>query len=453
MYGQFISYSRKNNLFVSDDRILLAVSGGVDSVVMAGLFHRAGFDFGIAHCNFQLRGKDSDGDERFVKQLSNKYDCPFFAKKFNTRKYAKENGLSLQMAARELRYRWFEQVRKNENYSFIATAHHRDDSVETILLNFFRGTGIEGLTGIQPKNGYIIRPILFARRQDIEKYAVKEKVQFRKDRSNDELVYKRNFIRKKIIPALYKINPSLENTLLRNAGIFYRTGEILSNHFQKELEKIIDLKNRITSISIGGLMKLQPHAADFLFEFLRNYGFNYETVQDISCSLTGQSGKRFFSGTHRIIIDRKYLILEKISMVRITHDQYSIEKEQKRLPVNGMTLLFQFKRGNELSLEKIKSICRTRGNNIAFLDAAKLSFPLILRRWKKGDFFYPLGMKGKKKLSDFFIDRKVPLNEKEKIFVLCSGEDIVWIAGYATDERYKVTKKIKEVYVAEMEGF
>ena len=444
MLKKLLSYFKRENLFAPSDKILLTVSGGVDSVVMCQLFYEAGLKFGIAHCNFQLRGTESDEDEKFVNQLAIRYKVPFYTKRFDTTAFAESKNVSIQMAARELRYIWFEEIRKKEKYKFIATAHHQDDSIETFFINLIRGTGITGLHGILPKQGNIIRPLLFATKNKIIEFSVIAKLRYREDSSNTSDKYMRNKIRHQIIPVLKEINPSLETTIndtiqrLKNVEQIYYSQINFYRGIAMGKEKKYEI---IPKRHIGMLNQLET----YLYEFLKPYNFNLSTVKEIILGRSGVSGKQFFSSTHRLIIDREKLIIDKKSDVQRPMSDFisPIKKNQKEIVFDETKLNFK-------TITKPANYKLQTTNYIASIDFDKLVFPLDIRKWQKGDSFYPLGMKGKKKLSDFFIDNKVPLNQKENIWLLTSAGEIVWIIGMRIDERFKVTDKTKKIYFAEL---
>lgn len=450
MQKAFLSYIQKENLFIASDKTLLTVSGGIDSVVMCELFHKANLKFAIAHCNFQLRGKESTDDELFVKQLAKKYGVPFFCKSFNTAAYAGKKKSSIQMAARDLRYEWFEEIRKKEKFQYIATAHHQDDSVETFFINLVRGTGISGMHGILPKQGKIIRPLLFTTKNEIEIFAKKNKLKHREDSSNASDKYIRNKLRHHVIPVLKELNPALGNTIndtiqrLRDVELIYKN-EIENKRkeivkaFPQPSPKERELKKQYT-IDIENLKKLCAPFT-YLYEFLKPYNFNATTVESIIAALSGESGKQFYSDTHRLIKDRDLLIIERLKL-QIANCKLQIDKGQKEITADGMKLKFKI-------LPK-SQILNLTSHISASIDFDKLEFPLEIRKWEKGDAFYPLGMKGKKKLSDFFIDKKLSVSQKENTWLLTSKGKIVWVIGLRIDERFKITDKTKKIYFAEL---
>lgn len=438
MLSSFLKYIEKENLFSTENKILLAVSGGIDSVVMCELFHLAGLKFGIAHCNFQLRDSESDQDEEFVEELSAHYNVSFHNTAFDTHSFAKKNKYSIQVAARELRYTWFEEIRQEYNYNCIATAHHLNDSIETFLFNFSRGTGIAGLHGILPKQRTVVRPLLFATKQEIEAFAKKQKLNFREDSSNASDKYTRNKIRHSIVPLFKKLNPDFEKAAAGTIQRLIDTECIYEHAIASQRAAIVKTTNNITSISIRSLNKLNP-LQTYLYEFLKPFNFNSATVDEIQEALTGEAGKQFFSATHRLIKDRDTLIIQELDAKALTSTIYKLKKNQKELVTE--TFKLQFK--------KLKKYKISSANSSATIDFKKLEFPLEIRKWQKGDSFYPLGMKGKKKLSDFLIDKKLSLFEKENTWLLVSGNKIVWVIGLRMDERFKVTETTTEVFQIE----
>lgn len=432
MLQELKHFITSHKLFTGKDKILLAVSGGIDSVVLCYLFFEAKINFGIAHCNFKLRGEESDRDELFVQELAKKYGIDFHVKHFTTRAFAEEKNISIQMAARELRYQWFEEIRKKSKYSFIATAHHKGDVAETMLINFVRGTGIHGLHGILPKQNKIIRPLLFTTREEIVSYAKQNNLTHREDSSNASDKYLRNNLRLNIIPELKKINPSLEHSLYATAQQLGQAEEILKKSVD-EFKKAAVKKGKSTiSISIKKLQQFSP-AAFYLFEFLKEFGFNGETTNNISSALKGKSGKLFYSATHSILVNRDKLILQKLG--KTENKIYTVNKKSASV-----------KKPVHISLKKItrsKSFTIPATPNIACLDYEKISEKITLRKWQDGDRFIPLGMKGEKKLSDFFIDNRLSLYDKENTWLMLSGNDIVWIVGHRIDDRYKISPSTK----------
>ncbi len=437
MLEEFLKYIEQNNLFNTQQKILLAVSGGIDSVVMADLFRRSDFEFALVHCNFSLRGDESDLDEAFVKALAKAYNVPFYSKKFDTEGYAKSKGISTQMAARDMRYEWFAALLKEKEYDFLATAHHKNDSLETILLNLAKGTGIAGLHGIQPKNKTTVRPMLYADREMVRHYALRKKIEWREDSSNQSVKYKRNMIRHEIIPVLKKINPSLENTLTSTVEKLRAT----ENIFQEKIDnvKAAALKEKQGEIFIDKSIILQEKEATIiLYELIKKFGFNYSQSKNIACKLSDNqsTGKFFESHDYQLNIDRQQLIIGK--KISTTVMEMIIDCDTKTVQSDFLEL--------HISEHDKDTYQITADKNIAALDYDQLDFPLTLRKWQAGDWFMPLGMQQRKKLSDFFVDEKIPLHSKQNIFVLVSGVTIAWVVGYRIDNRFKITEKSKNIY-------
>lgn len=444
MLNSFNTYIKKEKLFSKTDKILLTVSGGIDSIVLCELFHQAGLKFGIAHCNFQLRGEESDTDELFVEELAEKHVVQFHSVAFDTSTFAKKNKLSIQVAARQLRYQWFEEIRTQFDYKYIATAHHQDDSIETFFINLIRGTGISGLHGILPKQNNLIRPLLFTGKDQIEVFAKKNKLEHREDSSNASDKYLRNKIRHQLIPLLKELNPNISQTIAEDIQRLSDTEKVYKKEITNVNSKIIKEDKNGIRISIKELKKLNP-IEPYLFEFLYPLGFNSATVDEIIESLTGQSGKQFYSATHRLIKDRDFLILESSSKHQVSGQKKSnhkIKKSQKSLVIDEIKLNFK-------SISKTAHYNLQTTNESVNIDLDKIKFPLEIRKWEKGDTFYPLGMKGKKKLSDFFIDKKLSIFEKENTWLLTSNNKVVWVIGLRLDDRFKVTDKTKKIYFVE----
>lgn len=423
------------------EKCLLTVSGGVDSIVMCDLFHKAGFSFGIAHCNFKLRGKESDDDKKFVAELASKYKVPFWWKSFNTKPYAAKKKISIQMAARELRYEWMKRLARDKKYSFIATAHHLDDSIETFFINILRGTGIAGLQGVPVKQGMIIRPILFANKHMIREHAEKEKLVWREDSSNLTDKYLRNNIRHHLIPSLKKLNTGFEKTITRELSYFKDAAEIFKKFIEEKKKDIMVEEGKNILLNIKKL-KNSGHAETILHELLRAYDFTPETTELIAKRMYTTAGKKFLSPTYRLIKDRDFLILTPKNAAE-AEKELLIKKNQTEFEGTGLHLKIESFPGN---LKNVKDTKKA----IAYFDEALLSFPLKVRKWKPGDSFQPLGMNGKKKLSDFFIDNKMSLSDKENVHVMESGGKIIWVIGHRIDDRYKVfprTKRLLKVSV------
>jgi tRNA(Ile)-lysidine synthase len=439
MFKEFKAFIVSEKLFGVEDKILLAVSGGIDSVVMCELFHRAGYEFGIAHCNFNLRGKESDEDEAFVEQLAKKYCVPFHCKRFLTKKDARDKKISIQMAARELRYQWFEELRIRKRYHSIATAHHLDDQIETFFINLLRSTGIAGFHGIIPRQGNLVRPLLFSHRDKIADFARKQNLTFREDSSNAETKYLRNKIRHEIIPVFCELNPVFRQTLSETIHRIRETEIIFRDAIEEVRKKLIRHDINGTHIRIENLKKLTP-VDIYAFELLSPFGFNESVISDILHSVDNSSGKIFYSPTHRMVMNRNELIVNPVpdkKEITVKKTEISIPENKREIRKPIHLLFTRTSTGKTFSIDP--------SNEVANFDLNKICFPLNVRRWKKGDSFYPLGMNKKKKLSDYFIDIKLSIPQKENIWLLCSGGHIVWIIGHRIDQRFRVTSKTKEV--------
>lgn len=438
---KFKEFIIQNSLLHAEDRVLLAVSGGRDSVLLVHLFKQAGLKFGIAHCNFNLREGEAQRDEDFVKDLAAAMEVPFHVGHFDTRAYAAQQQVSTQMAARTLRYTWFETLRQEENYGKIAVAHHQNDAIETVLLNLVRGTGIAGLHGILPKRDQLIRPLLFLSRAEIDEIIEKEQLDYVEDGSNASDKYARNKIRLQVMPALQAINPNLEHTFEHNMQRFRETEMVLNQVVESHREKIIHKQGAMNSIALADIKILKPQQL-LLFELLKPFHFQEPVVRDILQSLSKQSGVSFYSNSHRATIDREHLLITKMST------EY-LPKEQLITAGDSLINLGH----QELRLRHTTALDFDKDPQKAFIDAEKLVFPMVLRFRQDGDRFIPLGMNTFKKLSDYLIDAKVPLPLKDQVPVLVNGNgEIVWIAGMRTDNRYKVTGTTKKVAIFELKS-
>lgn len=436
MLQAFRQHIEQKKLCKATDKILVAVSGGLDSMVLLHLLRLAGYSVGVAHANFQLRGKESDADEEFVKKFCHRWNLPFYGNRFETNNYATAHGVSTQMAARELRYPWFQEVLHKENYDWIATAHHANDSLETILLNLSKGAGMEGMMGVEAKNKNIIRPLLFATREEIENYAAATEIAWREDSSNSSDDYQRNFIRHQLVPLLKQINPSVEESVQRTITKLKGVKELAQigiDQWKTQYQKIENGKIRLRK---NGL-KDHQHAEGILFALVKEYGFNLDQCADIIHSLHGQSGKKFSAPDYELVVDRDELILYKL----FNETEVLIPDSEGIYQLGNLTLNVRFNSLLSISTNK----------NTACLDASKLPFPLKWRKWQEGDRFYPLGMKHQKKLSDFFIDEKMTLADKESATVIESNEQIIWVVGHRIDDRYKITDETLQSIVLDCE--
>lgn len=434
MENNFQNYIKEKNLCSGRDEIMLAVSGGIDSVVMTNLFYQSAYKCMMLHCNFGLRNEESDGDEAFVRSIAANYEFPVFVKKFDALEFAEENGISVQMAARELRYSWFDEISKKYAIDRIATAHNMNDSVETVLLNLTRGTGIKGLTGIPAKNGKYIRPLLFASRTEIQEYCKINKLQFREDSSNASKKYKRNKIRHDIIPMMEEINPSYIQTMNENIRRFEESYQIYRKEVHRIREGLFINKGTHTEINLESLKTIKP-ISSWLYELFSDYGFSMDQCLNIGKILESESGKQFVSPTYRLYKDRDKLLLYPIE--ETSFDRYYIDSPESKV---ALPFSMDLEIINSETSEDIPA-----NQNIAYLDLEKLNFPLIIRKWQFGDYFFPLGMEQMKKVSDFFINNKIPVPVKNNTWLLTSGKNIVWIMGLRIDNRYKITSKTNQI--------
>jgi tRNA(Ile)-lysidine synthase len=445
---KFKEYIKQQNLFQPKDKLLLAVSGGVDSVVLCELCKQAGYDFTIAHCNFQLREEESERDENFVRELGKKYEVEVLVKKFDTQKYADENKLSIQVAARELRYTWFDELltkikadfnskvsnEQQATSNWLLTAHHGNDNIETLLMNFFKGTGINGLHGILPKQGNIFRPLLFAKKEEFAEFASVNKLSFVEDSSNASDKYTRNYFRNRLIPDLQKVFPQVVDNLLNNIGRFREIEILYQQSINLHKKKLLEQKGKEVHIPVLKLLKTTP-LHTIVYEVIKDYGFTAHQTNEVVALLKSETGKYIQSATHRILKNRNWLIIAP-----------NENKEAETIVIEANDKQFEFQQGKvTIDLVTTTNQKLQTTNFIAQLNASGIKFPLLLRKWKPGDYFYPLGMQKKKKLSRFFIDQKLSLTQKEKIWVIEMDKKIVWVVGIRIDDRFKITGSTKNI--------
>jgi tRNA(Ile)-lysidine synthase len=441
MLKAFKAYTLEQGLCRPADRILLAVSGGVDSVAMAHLFHSDGYKCAIAHCNFQLRGKDSDADEAFVRSLSSSLEFPVYVKAFDVEGHIREKGGSVQMAARELRYDWFEELARDNDFEMIATAHNLNDSIETFFLNLTRGTGIRGLLGIPPRNGKIIRPLLFATRHEILSFCQQERIDYREDASNLETKYTRNKIRHDLIPVLEQINPRFVETLSMNMNRLKEVESVFRYSVEKVRESLFRIEEGRVTVEIDALRSLSPMGT-WLYELFSPYGFTRSQCEGIHQIMDANPGRRSISPTHQLYKDRDRMILVELGPKELQRYYLDSPDQPSSLPFS-----MDIETIDNGRLDRIPTDRMT-----ACLDLETIQFPLTIRHWLHGDYFYPLGMDQMKKVSDFFVDNKVPVPEKEQAWILASGRKIVWIVGHRIDHRFRITEKTRKVLILRVQS-
>lgn len=436
MINRIRTYINKYQLLTEELPVLVGLSGGADSVALLSVLVRLGYSCIAVHCNFHLRGEESLRDERFAENFARQVlKVPFYKIDFDTESYAAEKHISIEMAARELRYEWFEQMRRTLGAQAIAVAHHRDDSVETLLMNLVRGTGIRGLVGIRPKNGYVVRPLLAVSRQEIIEWLSDQHYSYMVDSTNLSDAYTRNFVRLRILPLLEEINPSVRTAIARTAEHLSAAENFYLDIIAKARQEVMLTEQ---CLSISALLRY-PAPETVLYELLKPYGFTRLVADEVFLSLTKESGKQFFSADYRLVKDREYLLIEPKRQ----------EKQSQKFTLDEEEGVWHYP--IELSCRKIvyfSDLHIQKDKHMAYLDYDKLKFPLFLRRWQEGDWFVPFGMKGRKKLSDYFSDHKFSRIQKEQTWLLCSGDDIVWIVGERTDNRFRIDEKTKSVLIA-----
>ena len=428
MLEEFHEHIVTNFQNVLKSKFLLACSGGLDSVVLVDLCSKSKLDFAIAHCNFNLRGEASNGDEAFVRELSLLNDKKFYITNFDTIGYVKKNKVSIQVGARELRYDWFAKIMQENDIGTLVTAHHIDDSVETFLINLSRGTGIDGLTGIPEKTDTLSRPLLRFSRSQILEYAQSQKLQWREDASNADTKYLRNKIRHEIVPVLKDLNPSFLKNFIKTQDYLSESAAMIDSQVKELKSRLFREDTGVIRISIAELLKLEPVSA-YIHALFKGYGFT--EWNDVENLLSAMSGKEIYSKTHRLVKDREFLLLTEVK--EEADAQYQVLDGQMEIlePV-------------QLKIETVNDLS-AKNKNTLYIDKKALKYPLTIRKWKNGDYFYPLGMKGRKKLSKFFKDEKIDVVSKEQQWLLCSGEEVVWIIGRRADERFKVTENTSDI--------
>jgi len=420
----------------ADSGFLIACSGGVDSMVLTELMRTAGVNPTLAHCNFKLRGADANADQDFVRNYANKHNLPFHTADFTTEAYSQKHGISIQMAARDLRYAFFEKIMEQYNLNYLLTAHHADDNLETILLNLGRGTGLPGLSGIAPSRNHILRPMLTLTKAEIVELAKEMNLKWREDASNKKEDYQRNYIRHKVAPVFKDNFPGFDKRF-KNTQNQLQQDAHLFNHLLKSSLKNLEIKEgEVRKIKIADLLEI-PGYLSLLHHWLQPYGiFDLIAIRN---SMGGESGRIFAGTTHDLLVDRAYLILQERQNL-----------DDKTFQLHEADFIINTPFGLELEQMSSSGFSIPRERNVAALDKDKLQFPLQLRRWQHGDSFVPIGMKGQKKVSDFLIDAKVNRFEKENTWVLLSENEIVWVVNHRIDDRYKISNTTKTVYFARL---
>ncbi|WP_276483624.1 tRNA lysidine(34) synthetase TilS [Paraflavitalea pollutisoli] len=481
---RYLAFIKQEQLFTANDKLLLAVSGGIDSAVLCALCHQAGYDFAIAHCNFRLRGAESDRDEAFVRSLGERYDREVLVQSFDTEAYALQHKVSIQVAARELRYAWFASLMRDENnvsktdaptmpdlpgiaaavvprFDYLLTAHHLDDNVETLLMKFFKGTGIAGLQGILPKQGTIVRPLLFARKEELVSFAETAQLQWVEDSSNAQDKYARNFLRLQVLPLLQQLYPEVVGNLAGNIDRFRDVALLYHQSLQQHLKQLLEQKGEEVHIPVLKLKQHEP-LTTLVYEIAKPYGFTAAQTAAIIHLLDSETGRYVASATHRIIRNRNWLIIAPAISDAAQH--VLVEATDQSIAFPGGQLQLQPMSVKEVPVpivdapvvkeeaatagKKKKTVPRQAANPydpVAYIDRKSLEFPLLLRPWKAGDYFYPLGMQKKKKLARFFIDQKLSATDKEKVWVLESNKRIVWVIGMRIDNRFRVVAATRQV--------
>lgn len=419
MLCKFQQYIENHNLIGKDERVLVALSGGVDSMVLAELMRCSGFDIAFAHCNFHLRSEESDGDERFVRDYAERVGVRLFVKHFDTTQYAENHKISIEMAARELRYSWFDELMIENGFQKLAIAHHADDQIETFFINLLRGSGIKGLKAMQPANGMYIRPLLWASREEIKCFAVENGIQWREDSTNQETVYFRNKIRHELLPVLDVIKPDAREKIRLSVDCLTSENQLYRKLIEEKISRIEHVDGVLRSIKKDEL----KNNLQLLFEWARGFGFSFSQCETIMSVINSESGREFFSVEYQLVVENGSIDVFPIDL----HD------ENPKLVQNVFAKTPDFK------IEKLNP-------NIAQLDADKIKFPLRLRHWRQGDRFRPLGMHGSKLVSDFFNDLNFSAFQKKTTYILTdTDERIIWIVGHRIDDDFKITNKTTRI--------
>ena len=478
MIQSFKDFIDRESLFSAKDRLLLAVSGGVDSVVLCELCNEAGFDFVIAHCNFQLRGEESERDEAFVRGLARRYQKEILVQRFDTRSYGADHKISIQVAARELRYDWFREIVARANpgqgqasgetqpaaCNWIVTAHHLDDNIETLLMNFFKGTGIAGLRAILPRQGAIVRPLLFAEKAALTRYALDRGLDWVEDSSNSSDKYTRNYFRHQVIPLVRQHYPDVTNNLADNIARFREIEVLYRQSVERNKSKLLEPKGDEVHIPALKLKKSSP-LNTLVYEIISPYGFSPQQVSEVIGLLDSRSGKYVASSSHRILKNRSWLIISPLRATGAGHILIESAGEKvlygngalklellpasaipdSLIPGNAGPIAVNTRPATRNAKRPMPDSQSAIGNPVAFLDGDAIQFPLLLRKWRQGDYFYPLGMKKKKKLARFFIDIKLSMTDKEKVWVIETNKKIIWVIGLRIDDRFRITPNTRNI--------